>query len=807
MAIRRAGASFQSRFDLRSPLFRRALERIRTSSRALQVCQDALVDALYAFVPAAPSDDARHAAIQAKRAVFNGRRVRPDVLPRLPSPLRRAVVRYHRRRTVARRATAPPAFAACIRDMRTRLATLWNDPLFRAAVRYASPDLHEACTHTDAEAPDRFSKSERGLYGYAAKFISKANPFHTFASVAFPHNLGLPTPPQSEVVLNTALVSYLDTRVLSSLQVLPGSARMHLSRYVTRPETVTFFVRADDALNRVTVPRKPVVDVLLDFDRSVPDTEVPTVERFRAYVSRTADSTVQARMPTLLLRLRRAGILVMSLLRTPERFADDLLPHADEDLEPVLRALQSLQHAPARLPAEGTPSVHDEVPSVEAVHRTVMHVPVPRFEAPSSRFYVNRYDASPDPVLSGPVADEVMRDLRAVKPLLSTHPSFHAHDHFLRGFVRSVCRERGKTEVPYLDVLDRYLDDPAGHAEAHRVFGDDPAEGEALQRFLDDASARTGTLTEADLAALCEAAPLPPDRAAEPMCINGPVDVAAGRFYPWNLWAGHGRFLHRYHLTAQRRPYADPLFADPNVTHVQLAPPFFFNRNYVPTLCRTGIGFDGRHRERFARWIDPADVHVGLSGATVHYRHAHTGERLRFHHVGFLLGRMLAPEYRMLLYGHRDVYTHLFTQYTRPDGEVEHTPGLRYGRLQLRRDRWVAPLDTMPPLDGAAAGDASLLRYAARLRAWMAEHLRPGTRWYYRLDLGDRGEDGLGSDPYAHKPVYLDLFSPLSVQRFARDAARIGRNGAVSLEPMAPAPATLPLVNGQPVFTELMIEV
>jgi hypothetical protein len=775
LAVRRAGAAFGGPFSLRSPCFEALLEERARLLAELSRARDVLLDALHLAVPQATDRDGRHRLLRVKRDVFNFRQ--PSPAPGLAPHLAAALARYgslleEEASLFTRRR------AEVLAEQRRALSGLLDDASFRMACRYSSADLWEAVErHPPSGLRDdgeEYSTLERGLYAYAIRFASKANPLHLFAAVAFPPSPGMEAYDGYEVVLDASVILELEGEVHP--HVTDGT-RLWLS---LRPFSVgggryRFWVPSARGFRVLSLPRGEPLDTVTDFfARQGRETGRPLGTRAECEAhlrSRLGGGEPGNGAAALLAGLVAAGILCEYLVTDLGGFAG-ALRGAGPATDARVGRLGAVHLA--RLDASGLAEAEELLG--------------PSGETGRPRYYVNRY-ARVETEVHETAAAALYDDLRALKPFFCAEHNFSANTAVASAFLRE--RLGGRGAAPLLELLGpfmRELDTLIARFHPGAAGAGDGASPHLRGAAL---AAETGRLDRSRLAGLLPR-PLPPERS---LCFNGPFDYVEGVFYLSNVWAGDGRFVSRYHLR-RRSAAAGEGGTEPGVVDVELAVPPTSNLNYVVRGWPTGCGFESRFAHQFDRWIDPAEIVVETADGEVAYRHAPTGRRLRIHYRGFLLAQYLPAEYQLLLVGHADTFHNPFHG---PDtlaarGEVRHVGALHHGAVCLRRERWVVPA---AGLAGPLA-EPDPLRRTARLRDLLHGTLRPGVdHWYYRTsEVAGKG----------YKPQYLDLRNPLGATSLRRALAGLADGATVALSPMQPVPAHLHREGGVPYVTELLVE-
>lgn len=760
LAVRQAGAAFDGPFALGAPRFERLLEERAALRAELAAVREGLIEALHAAVPGAPDAGERRALLELKRDVFNLRS--PAARHHRPPPGLEAPLACYAALCEREAGLLDQALPEVVAEQRRAVAALLREERFRLACRYSSAALWEEVEHGAAPPPDGFSSLERGLYAYAARFTTKANPFHLFAEVAFPPAAGMEPGGPHEVVLSPTLLRALEAECLAAD---PGRAWLFLRPCAAAEGKARFWIPGARGARVLSLSAGPELAALAGY--------------FAARQRRTGRPTGPRTGLAAYLR-RRLG------------------PEGGARAEALCDALLAREAAGVFLPpgAGGTPRGGGaRARRLARLHRARLDTAalgraeaVLAAEARGDRptHHVNSY-ARADTAAHEAAAEALGDTLRALKPFFAAEHNFSAHDAVVRAFAADALR--GSGAAPLLDLSGSFLRTlNEWAARCHAAGADERARLAAWRAAL---AAETGWISRERLEALLPT-PRPP---ARPLCCNGPFDYVEGVFYLSNVWAGDGRFAARYLLHRRRERPQRP--AEPGVLDVELAVPHDTGLTRVVRAFATGCGFDARLAHEFARWIDPAEVVVEAApDGSPGYRHAPTGTPLRFHYRGFLLAGHLPAEYQLLLAGHADLFENPFagTDEPAPGGAVRHLAALHHGPVCLRRERWVVPAALL----AERVCGAGPVRGAVRLRDWVHERLLAADRWYYRVP-GARGKE--------YKPRFLDLRNPLCVATFRRVLGALPPEAVVALSPMRPVAAHLHLHQGAPYVTELMVEV
>ncbi len=781
LAVRLAGAAFASPCDLRSPAFEQLLEERGRLRGTLQDLRELLADEIFRAIPQTSDRTARRQLLAAKRAIHNDRPLEAPA-PGVSAGLAALLARYGDLRSREEELFADGR-AAVLREIRRQLRQVWDDPRFRLACRYASPDLVADIEGKGLPEAGELTSAERGVYAFLSRWMSKANPFHLFAEVAFPPSARIPVDGDHEVVLHAGDLLAHERRLLQragdprriSLQLVPfQSLNGHLLFWVPAP--AGFQLVSQDAGD-------PCLRATIDFfaQRRRHGMPAATVAEWREYVAGPLDAEGLSRAEESLAGWCRQGIVRRFLIADLDRFAPALQGIAPEHDESLAR-LQSLHLA--RLSTAELASASAAVPGLDPGLD-----PEGAAERSPVRYYVNSYRRLETAGFEAAAA-ELRPALADLKPFFSPRHNFDRYAFVIESYFLDYLAHRSERRALYLEILRHFL---RHRQEIIRRYQPEIRLPEAELRRRQERSARlAGLAGRLDPGALRGLEPSS-EGALPSLCFNGPMDFVERTFYVTNVFAGEGRFVSRY-LLHRRREAAAPANDDGDL-HVELAVPPEPNLNYVVPRYPAGCGFEARYAHRFERWVDPAEILIEREEDGIAYRDAVSGRRLRLHYRGFQLAHLLPAEYQLLLIGHADTFHNPFQPLPRPPGDGgggRHDPGLFYGPVCLRRESWSLDHDFWRDL----LAERDSLRLTARLRERVHARLKPEELWYYH---------GLGEA--SCKPRLLDLRNPLSALALQHAVAASPPGVAVTMSAMQPPPPHLYHRDGAPVVTELMIEV
>lgn len=819
LAIRKAAAAFGGPYDLRSASVERLFLTWACVRAQFTSVQDDLVAALYDAVPTCTSKAERRYLLAVKRRAFNADSLPPrggDVETDRCAELIGRYEQLHRQEEVLF-STGWDDLRAEYRD---RIAHLLGDDEFRLACSYASPDLAEAlATWSPDKQFDSLSSEQRGINAYAARFISKANPFFTFAEIIIPERVTGETDGASEatsgtaarfaeVVIDLALVQALERRALAT--AASEHAWLSLRPCSLDARRCRVWVPTDAGLRIVSLPLSESVKAVLEFfDHQRRHCNRPTASRASCIESLRARNPGAEHqvLERFVNDLAAHGVLKAYLVTDPDEFGARLLAASPERDEAAERA--AFYHRRRLSPAELS-AAHGELLRIARI----VDSDDPRSSPP---YFVNSYRRE-DTTRFDDATGATRIDLAEIEPYFRVTSNFANNEHVMRSFVRDALIERRNESAPFLDVLEILVHNRDAIFSWYAASGAQVSPGRvAVRDWWDEMRALSGHLRRGDLARY-----RPPPRQLEvrsPTCFNGTLDASDGRFYITNVFADGERLLSRFLARSRdadtmvhgRGPRDESGGApESGPLDVELAVPAPRNLNYIRPRFRTGCGLDDRQSHRYSAWIRAQEIEfVGGADGQVQYRHAPSGRILAIHYRGFMLAQYLPLEYRLLLIGHCDSLANPF----RDPNPFERTPivgrrgsvdlreeityeaELNYESICVRRERWLVRRDT---LIAAMDGD-NALRSAANLWSWCHRLLKATDDWYYSVAKAGSSESS--------KPRFLDLYNPLSALTLRRELLSAPEHAYAVLSPMKPRREDLFRWGSAGFTSEIMLEV
>jgi hypothetical protein len=772
LAVRKAGASFGSSYNVCSESCEAVVRNYELLSGPIKDARDSLVQTLHEAVPKAKTSSERHQLLQIKRNVFNCTILLTEDLDVLDPEYRAQVVQYSSMLS-ARDALVNNNRESIFQEFRNQLNTLLSAEEFRSALNYSCPWLIDAYHRHGPGGNTDFSNEERGIYSYATRFFSKANPFHVFANVAFPAHTGLHVDCEYEMVVNSSLILALE-RLLLQGSTNRKRRFVYLRTYRRENKGYEFVVRNKSSLMRIAVKNSLALQAVVEYFTKV--RSAYTVGDCVEYLSGALAGAEQSDVEKYLYQLIDHGIVVEYLVTNFDHFADNLLGILPE-YDSAIAALQQRHLARvgkadlSQFEQQGKDSFIADL----------------QFEG--TAYYINAYSRESTANYEA-TANLLYPALKAIKQLFLPCNNFTEFAYVSSAYIHDQCAAR-QSAVPYLELLTEFLRDPASIVSRYRPSCHRSLEKEqARQTWLCHLTECEGILSDEDLAQFVSERPA--DEYSGNICFNGVVDPISGTFYPHNFFAGNGRYSSRYLLgmSGQRR---SRVVQKEGLLDVQIVPAYDDNRFYVAPMLPAACGFDARYRHQFQHWVDPANVTVELENGHVVYHEYSSGRALRFHFFGFLLGDFLTPEYQLFLTDHADFFNNPFDRAPSFRPGMEHVAPLYYGAVCLRREQWRFQKTFFDPVWKSD----DILACTISLRGLLRDAGLSFTQCYCEL-----------FDPAAHqrRPRYFEICNPLSVHVFRRAVRSSSSSTVVSIARMEP-PAENFVREGQCFpMTELMIE-
>ncbi len=770
IALRTSGACFGGPYDVKSTTFEELLQKYDELEETSRSLREELLRDLAAAVPNATNPRLRAWLLSTQRDLFNQRWTKLSAREDVSASLSRKLADY-----IELSHSQEVLFDDCrsktFTELRAKLSTLVADPLYEAAVDYSCPWLLTRSRKVPTYNATEFSKEERGLYSYAVKFFSKANPFHIFAGIVFPPSSAMRGASGCEVVVNSAYIAVLERELLRGADV-PHRRLLYLSSFTADPYHIQFVTTFENGIRCVEVRNCRFIHELCCYFRSgrIAHSVSSCVEHLAVVLSQPKEYIAEQ-----LSALLQAGVMVQYIVRDFNNFGPDLTG-IDPSYDETIRHLQHLHLGFVNKLRVG--------PILNGIRK----LKISRLPSEENIAFINTYDTG-DTSREEEFAARCVRDLITIKPFFSLRHNFSEHVAVIRDYLLDCCARAPDRSLSYLRVLREFVKNSVEIVTYWRSAGTCFQRLRVLDSWIRSLGRCQTDLTSARIQALLSECPEKPQDVS--LCFCGPADRIDNRFFPSNVFAGNGRYLSRY-LVGQGR-YRQPQQWSDACLDVQLMVPSGLNRMHIAPQYSVGCSFDKRFSHLFEMWIDPADIVIERLGDELIYRHKSTGSVLRFHFCGFRLAESLPAQYQLLLCSHADAYHNPFLPQADNVNRIYHDGPLWYGMICLRREAW----STTPGIFKNVLSESDILKATLKCRDLLRDvSCITNDHWYFRVF------DGEG---HASKPRFLDVTNPLSVCVFRREVKR-RTCASVAFSPMAPSVSHLQ-TDSEGHTVELMIEV
>src|SRR5262249_31609975 len=421
LAVRKAGSAFWGRHNIRSMIFDSVLEQYANLNREIARRKESLLADLFRTVPQAKSSRQRHQLLQIKRQVFKLRPVSAEQLNDLEPEQRCEVIRYNEALR-QRDAVLKESRASVLAELRGKMRALLEDPEFASAVNYSCPWLIEAFRRDRNPGDTTFRNEERGMYDYAARFFSKANPFHNFASIAFPEYLGLTPRAEYEMVVSATSILKLESRLLDTTSP-ETSGFVYVRAFLEDDDSYLFFVREYASIKRIRIKKGRPLQVLVEFvkGRMSGCTFADCLE----HLGRTMPEVAETALNSFLKRLIERDILARYLVTNFDRYAEEMMglnQYCDRLIGEFRR--RHLSPAPHSTRAEA-----DEQPDRPSGENGLID---------DNSYYVNRFSCRTTAPYES-VAERLAPELKTLKDLFLPCNNFADWASVSAAFIRDQC--------------------------------------------------------------------------------------------------------------------------------------------------------------------------------------------------------------------------------------------------------------------------------------------------------------------------------------------------------------------------------
>ncbi|MGH1364945.1 MAG: lantibiotic dehydratase [Calditrichia bacterium] len=785
LALRKSGESFSSVFNVKSDCFVELFQKQSRLQEKITSLQNELAELLHhAFRQNYDQKEHRRYILKIKRDIHNLRPVKHmdasflghDCLDQLGTYSRLV---EEKSEVLSQLNTAP------LEEIRNNIGTLLRNEKFLSAIDYSNPELFAKLKkYQTGSSKKHFSKLERSVYSYGLRFFSKANPLYVFSELWFAEELGIEIEQSCELSLHMNYILGIEEHLLSYAGVQEKDL-LYCQNSLKREEKITFIIPDARAKRYLSISSNPLLDkILFFFHRQLPKEK--SIGRLTEYLHSEFPNEDVEGLQNYVAALIKNKILVRYLVRDFSKFYVDLEQQL-LSMEKQLKDYQEIHHGHFDYSQLSQKTNDDQILDSQLRHK-----------APANyrSFYVDSYFKTSARGPNEKSFTETLQDLKQVKPLFLPNGNNRYMADNIVLLLKDILADKSCNSIPFLDFLDHCIQNsvnfsslPPAQNSARESFEQQSA---LLQKKL---ATLQGELEKPILEQLTQKYDAP--KINPHLCFNGPFDYQNQRYYINNIWAGNGRFISRYLINQpgkRARKHANSSAG----LNVQVYD-FFDNSNkgYTVTPFDVGFGMNARFKHLFKEWLTPEEIQLSLDGDQVIYSKAGSGQRIHFYYLGFALISGLATEYQILLANKNDFYLNSFADWIIPHADANpFQPGLTYGQICLRRDRWYIPGKEIPALIPAD----NTVSCAMRLLSWAERTLDNSCRYYYFRTAGN-------ATRFAHKPMFLDVQNPLSVSNFYTRIAQNDPNSFVCFERMEPPINNLYEYEKQKYLTEVMLEV
>ena len=261
-------------------------------------------------------------------------------------------------------------------ELRSQLRRLTQNKEFRTAVDYSCPWLLGKYERAEEEDELRFSNAERAIHAYATKFFSKANPFYTFATVAFPSTSNDASESYCELIINTTLLLNLERLLLKTVSD-PYQRRAYLRAFICQDNTFRFIIIKNRGLRLISAKDNPLLRRVIAFFNDL--NRDPTIGNCLDFVLEALPISEKKTVQDYLEILIKQGVIIEYLVRDFNNFKDDLFGVSAE-YDELISNLQSI-HLACISRAE-LPEIHNKLNSLA----------LDQILATENLYYVNTYE-------------------------------------------------------------------------------------------------------------------------------------------------------------------------------------------------------------------------------------------------------------------------------------------------------------------------------------------------------------------------------------------------------------------------------
>lgn len=779
IAVREAGASFQSPFFLESNEFEKLVLCRDDLLSELAQLKNAIIDQLFILIESSTDNRERRQLLNLKRNVYNRRTGTLSALSEvnIPPEITNDLKRFNQIIS-----ELDNIFTAHSPKIQTEIEMRCNDLLedigFRLALDYSCPYLLISKSKTKFKD---WLRNFTTVYAYSLKHVTKTPPSFTFCRVYLPESAGHLAPDTIETILNIKILSVFEKQMLKT-RSNPSAVRLAIVPNWCDSQSIFFLVIGEIDVRILRFPLTAILKNLSAIFKQDPSIEESFVYK-QLFVSLPEESR-EAIVETVE-KLKKDLIIYECLLENvadPYHSLQKLMSNSgqSDDRQKDFTALWQLHGQVTSL--KNLPAQHSRITKTLSESEVETDRP----------YFVYNYAGNITQEQEN-LSSAFIRDLRPLTDIFCVTNVNGAHRLYLHELINTSLAAAAKTKVALPELISRILfaksknrENDFGHEKMQILL-------EQINRMRREINQLPHNIDDSTIGALQEL--LPPDAISKiPLSIVGVVDFQTPRFYLHNIFGGNSRFTSKYLLS---RKFPDPAGDDSDETiDVEVVPSWNVAQHNINHKFQTGFSFDGRCRSLFKHFIEIEDIVATWNKAPVFF-HRRSNRKLRFHYRGLGLLRSLSLPYKILLSDQADYFINIFDEVPPVCGinQVVARDRIVYKSIQLRRACVCLGINLINPF----VMEKDWLRAPCLFRQFLTDQCGIKTNLlYYRL---------IRNGEYISTPRFLNTHHPLSWNILKRTLRQQILTDAVHFSVCDPEPVRMRRKADENYFTEFMMEV
>ena len=779
IAVREAGASFQSPFFFETKEFEKLVLHWETLLSELEQLKNAIIDQLFVLIENSADEKDRRRLLNLKRNVYNRRIDSLSVLsePNFPPEIVAELTEFNR--TISELNDIFTTHSQKVQtELELRCNNLLEDTNFRLALDYSCPHLLLSKSKTKFKD---WLRNFTTIYAYALKHVTKTPPSFTFCRVYLPESTGNLATGTIETILNIEVLSIFEKQMLKKLS---GSSFIRLGIVPNWCDSLSiyFLIIGEVDVRILRLPLTPTLKNLsLIFKQSL------TLESSFVYRQLFALSPGESpeEIIEIIEKLKKNLVIYECLLDNvadPYHSLQNLISNSELN-DGRLKNFTALWQ------------LHGQVTSLKNLPLQHLQITetLSKLEIETDRpYFVYNYGGNITPEQEK-LSDIFIEDLRPLSDIFCVTNVNGAHRLYLHELVNTSLASAGKARVAFPELLSRALFTKSKNKE--NDFGRERMVRllEQIDRMRREINQLPHNLDESTLEALQELLPL--DAVSKvPLSVVGVIDFQTPRFYLHNVFGGDSRFTSKY-LLNQNNSYPNDENLD-EAMDVEVVPSWQMAQHHVNHKFQTGFSFDVRCRSLFKNFIEIEDIVAVWNNAPMFF-HRRTNQKLQFRYRGLALLRSMPLPYKILLSDQTDYFINIFDEFPPvcSDNQIVARAQIVYKSIQLRRPCVCVGVNLLKPF----VLEKDWLRAPCLFRQFLTDQCGIKTNLlYYRLVRG--GE-------YISAPRFLNTLHPLSWNILRRTLRQQILTDAIHFSACDPDPAAMNQKADGSYFTEFMMEV